>query len=144
MTKSKAVNWAAIKAGYLQGATPKALAEQYGVSPKQVSNKAQAEGWVSKKQQISANVADHVENDLKALCDVTLRVHTKFMRKLEGQLKEITNPYLLDGERTNSLYQTAMNKSVKLMLAAMKGPEAAESDTEPPGFIVNGPDGPAD
>lgn len=61
----KEINWPAIKKRYLKGEKPKDIAEKYGLTAKQVSNKAQAENWTSKKQQISVKVASIVENELE-------------------------------------------------------------------------------
>lgn len=136
MAKKKAVNWVAIKKRYLTGEPPKDIAKDYGLTAKQVSEKAYSEGWTRKKAEISENIANHVENDLKELSELTFAVHKEFMRNLKGQIKDITNPYLFDGERTNSLFQTAMNNSVKLILAAMKAQDDTGPEEEPAGFNV--------
>lgn len=49
MPSKKPVPWAKIKAEYLQGATPKQLAETYGVTSKQVRDKAYKESWGRQK-----------------------------------------------------------------------------------------------
>lgn len=135
MAKKKAVNWVAIKKRYLQGERPKEIAEDYGLDPKAVTNKAYKESWGRQKEIIKENVSESIQNDLKELSDLTFAVHKEFMRNLQGQMNTITNPYLFDGERTNSLFQTAMNNSVKLILAAMKTKEE-ETEEETPGFNV--------
>lgn len=68
MAKHKTVNWAAIKKRYLQGEKPKDIAADYGLTAKQVSNKAQAENWTSKKQEILAKVEGSVLKDLEEIC----------------------------------------------------------------------------
>lgn len=132
MAKKKPVNWTVIKTRYLQGEKPKDIAVDYGLTSKQVRDKAYLEDWLRQKESINDKIAIVVEDDLRTLCDVTLRVHTKFMQNLEGQIGEIQNPYLFDGERTNSLFQTAMNNSVKLMLAALKAKEDSEGGEDFP------------
>lgn len=134
---AKKPNWPAIKTRYLNGELPSRIASDYGLTAKQVSDKAHQQGWTRKKSEIIGNVESFVENDLKALCDVTLRVHTRFMTKLEGQLDEISNPYLFDGERPNSLYQTAMNNSVKLMQSYLAAKQEAEKPSLPEPQSVN-------
>jgi hypothetical protein len=67
---------------------------------------------------------------LEQLKDVTLEVHLEFMNNLKGQIKDIQNPFLFDGERTNSLFQTAMNNSVKVVMAAMKAQEEDDDGKE--------------
>jgi hypothetical protein len=101
-----------------------------------VTNKAFKESWGRQKETIKANVSESIQNDLKELSDLTFAVHKEFMRNLQGQMNTITNPYLFDGERTNSLFQTAMNNSVKLILAAMKTKEDEDSEEITPGFSV--------
>lgn len=133
---NKNIDWVAIQSRYLSGELVTNLAKEYGISEKSISNKAYRNAWRKTKEQIKENVAAHVEADLKALCNVTIRVHTAFMLKLETLLPEITNPYLFDGERTNSLFQTAMNNAVKLTTNALKDGDG-DTDTEPAGFNVS-------
>lgn len=138
MARKKAVNWAVIKKRYLSGESPKSIAEDYGIEPKAITNKAYREEWGRQREIIQDNIIASVENDLKDLVSVTIAVHREFMHNLKGQAKEITNPYLFDGERTNSLFQTAMNNAVKLTQAVLKSQQDnSESDDEPPGFNVN-------
>jgi len=44
--------WAKIKKEYLEGVKPKALGAKYGLTAKQVSDKATGDGWVRKKTEI--------------------------------------------------------------------------------------------
>lgn len=141
MGRKKAVNWVEIKKRYLMGEQPMKIAEDYNVSKKAIQNKAFKEGWTKERDAIKEEVASQVKSDLQELCDVTLRVHTKFMQRLETQMHYIENPYLFDGERPNSLFQTAMNNSVKVMLAAMKAEQEPEELEESPGINIF-PDGP--
>jgi len=66
------INWPAIKKRYLLGEKPKDIAVQYGLTAKQISNKAQAEQWLSKKQEISAKVVDSVLATLEELNQIAL------------------------------------------------------------------------
>jgi len=74
---------------------------------------------------------------LEELKDLTIEVHLEFMRKLKGQIKDITNPYLLDGEKTNSLFQTAMNNAVKVLLVSLKDPDDSFEDAPVPGINIS-------
>lgn len=121
--RKKKKNWAAIKTLYLTGSTPLEIEAVYDVTSKQVRDKAYRDGWGDKKTTICDKIVNDVQEDLRSLCNVTIRVHTDFMLKLQSQMDQITNPYLFDGERTNSIYQTAMNNSVKLTLNALKEQE---------------------
>lgn len=122
--RKKKKNWAAIKTLYLTGSTPLEIESLYEVTSKQVRDKAYRDGWGDKKTTICDKIVNDVQEDLRSLCNVTIRVHTAFMLKLESQMDQLTNPYLFDGERTNSIYQTAMNNAVKLTNNALKEKEA--------------------
>lgn len=132
----KHIPWLEIKARYMRGEFPRDIAPDYGITRRQISDKAHNEGWVAHKNRIRDAITEHAENDLKELSDLTFAVHKDFMRTLKGQMKDITNPYLFDGERTNSLFQTAMNNSVKLIIAAMKSKDDDTAEEETPGFNV--------
>lgn len=144
MAKQKKLNWAAIKKRYLQGEKPKDIAVDYGLTAKQVSDKASYEGWIRKKTEISEKVATDVEDDLKALCSATIKVHRLFMERMlqknrDGQdmIQALEHPFLMDGEKVNGLYQTAMNNSVKLYQTIVKVQDDAPAEEEPPGFNVS-------
>lgn len=70
--------WNKIKAEYLQGVTPKELAQKYHLKAKQISDKANEEKWVAEKAKISENlridvqerIKDLTNQALEALCDV--------------------------------------------------------------------------
>jgi hypothetical protein len=64
MAKQKAVNWPAIKKRYLLGEKPKALAEEYGVTAKAISDRATKQKWTRKKAQ----------NDVKIEKDVQIEI----------------------------------------------------------------------
>lgn len=131
MPKKKAPNWGEIRLRFTRWEKPIDIAKDYNTTANAISKRACLEGWRKEREEIARNVSGIVENDLKTLCDTTLAVHIEFMQNLQGQVKDITNPYLFDGERTNSLFQTAMNNSVKVMLAAMKAYDDAKEQEEP-------------
>ena len=118
--RKKTANWAAIEYLYLQGTTPSEIADVYDVTSKQVRDRAYRSGWRKTKATISDKIASDVAEESAALVKLTIRVHTRFMQKLDDQIDDITNPFLTDGERTNSLFQTAMNNAVKITLNALK------------------------
>jgi hypothetical protein len=132
------------------------LAELYegtrGCSLDNLKKRSRKENWADRRHQIATQTAlkaDEILITKKAvglaslqekmfkLQDATIDVHLEFMQNLKGQIKDIQNPYLFDGERTNSLFQTAMNNAVKVLLAGMKQQEAEESEEEPPGFNIS-------
>ena len=131
MGKKKPPNWADIKTRrVVNGESWDAIRAVYDVPLSTLKSKASREGWRNDAQQVATELRESAKSQLKELCDVTLRVHLKFMKGLEPQIADIQNPYLFDGERTNSLYQTAMNNSVKLMLAALKAEEEKPEDEQ--------------
>ena len=134
-SRKKKANWEAIRALYLQGVTPTEISNDYDVTSKQVRDRCYREKWKLTRATISDKIASDVHDELKSLSTITIRVHMRFMQQLEEQMDKITNPYLLDGERTNSLYQTAMNNSVKLTQAILKDQPIDEE--EPAGFNVS-------
>ena len=142
MPRKKPVDWLKIKARYYKGEKPKEIAPDFGVTPKQISDRATREGWTRKRSQMNEKIDEKiqslVEDDLAELCQITVEVHKEFMRNLKGQMADITNPYLFDGERTNSLFQTAMNNSVKVFLAAIKAQEDKQQAEGPQIFFIDG------
>ena len=72
------VDWTAVQIEYEQGATPKELAERYNLTPKQISDKAYANGWIeNKKEQQSAKVEKSrkkYEKEINQLLDSSFRV----------------------------------------------------------------------
>lgn len=143
MAKKKPPNWEDIKTRYIvNGEKPGDIAKVYDVSAKTISNRASEEKWGEERGILGKEIRAEAEDDLKALCRATITVHRKFMERMlqtgedgKDMIKALEHPFLTDGERTNSLFQTAMNNSVKVMLAAMKEQEDGQ-DEEPPGFNI--------
>lgn len=115
-------NWTEIEVRYKSGERPVDIAKDFrDCSAKQISLKASRSGWVREKEALCNSIASEAleatHNELKELCNLNARIHFKFLKQLEENMHLITNPYLLDGERVNSLFQTAMNNATKIMLA---------------------------
>lgn len=64
--------WHEIKAEYLQGVTPKELAEKYKISGKTIREKASKEGWVEAKTTICNNLQQDIQERIKGLTNVAL------------------------------------------------------------------------
>lgn len=79
--KFMGIAWLNIKAEYLQGVTPKELAEKYNVAAKTIHEKASKEGWVIEKTSISKNLQEKTEEQIKAITQLALR-------RLEGVLND--------------------------------------------------------
>ncbi len=106
-----------IKRRYLSGEKPSTIGPDFGLTSRQVSDMARNGGWTKTKTKIASKIEAHVVDEFQRLADLTISVHIEFMQKLKGQMEEITNPYLFDGEKTNSIYQSAMNNATKLAIA---------------------------
>lgn len=129
-------NWEEIKTRYIvNGEKPGDIAKDYNVTAKTISNEASENKWREERRNLGKELREITKSELKDLCTSTVRVHAKFMAQLEGQIEDIQNPYLFDGERTNSLFQTAMNNSVKILINCIKEDEDT-SEEEAPGFVV--------
>lgn len=59
-----------IKAEYLQGATPKELAEKYNLDVKTISNWAYDEKWTRKKKEISEKLEEKVQKELELITEL--------------------------------------------------------------------------
>lgn len=68
----KTTPWNKIKAEYLQGVTPKELAQKYHLKAKQISDKANEEKWVAEKAKISENLRIDVQERIKDLTNQAL------------------------------------------------------------------------
>lgn len=62
--EDKKIPWNEIKAKYLLGATPKELAEKYGLTSKQIRDKAHREKWKYKKTAINDKVDNIIEESI--------------------------------------------------------------------------------
>ena len=68
----KTTPWNEIKAEYLQGVTPKELAAKYGLTPKNISDKANKEKWVQEKAKISEKVREVTQERIQELTNLAL------------------------------------------------------------------------
>lgn len=68
----KTTPWNKIKAEYLQGVTPKELAQKYHLKAKQISDKANEEKWVAEKAKISENLRIDIQERIKDLTNQAL------------------------------------------------------------------------
>jgi hypothetical protein len=69
---AKTTPWNKIKKEYLDGVTPKELAEKYKLTPKQVHEKVSKENWVDEKASISKNLQADVQTRIKELTNLAL------------------------------------------------------------------------
>lgn len=69
---AKTTPWLKIKTEYLQGATPKELAEKYNLSAKQVNNKASREKWANEKKEIRIKTHKNTQDEIMRLAHKAL------------------------------------------------------------------------
>ena len=69
---NKTIPWLSIKKEYLQGVTPKELGIKYKLTAKQISDKANKEGWVKEKAEISENVREKSKESIDRLTGIAL------------------------------------------------------------------------
>lgn len=69
---AKTTPWNEIKAEYLQGVTPKELAEKYKITAKTIHEKASKERWVDEKTSICKNLQEGVLERIKSLTNLAL------------------------------------------------------------------------
>lgn len=72
MANKKTTPWNNIKSEYLHGVTPKELGEKYNLTAKQISDKANKEGWVAEKSKISENVREKSQQKIDRLTSIAL------------------------------------------------------------------------
>ena len=68
----KTTAWNKIKAEYLQGVTPKELAEKYKIKAKAISDKAYDENWKLEKAKISENIREITQERIQALTNLAI------------------------------------------------------------------------
>jgi CRISPR/Cas system CMR subunit Cmr6 (Cas7 group RAMP superfamily) len=69
---AKGVPWNKIKVDYLNGITPKELAEKYKLTAKQIHDKANRDSWVKEKTSIAEKTRENVQERIKELTNLAL------------------------------------------------------------------------
>ena len=70
---AKTTPWIKIKAEYFQGVTPAELGEKYGLTAKQVSDKANKEKWTADKSKICEEVRNKVQSKIDKITSLALK-----------------------------------------------------------------------
>lgn len=68
----KTTPWNKIKAEYLQGVTPKELAEKYKIDVKKVNDKASRDKWAKQKAEISIKTHENIQERIQSLTNLAL------------------------------------------------------------------------
>lgn len=85
---AKVTAWNKIKADYLNGVTPKELAEKYKIPAKSIHEKASKENWVDEKASISKNLQEDVQEKIKTLTNLALDTLCKVINDPESDNKD--------------------------------------------------------
>lgn len=85
---AKTTPWNKIKADYLNGVTPKELAEKYKLTPKQIHDKASKENWTTEKSRICENVRENVQERIKDLTNLALETLCNVINDPESDNKD--------------------------------------------------------
>jgi hypothetical protein len=138
MAKQKAINWPAIKKRYLLGEKPKALAEEYGVTAKSISDRATKQNWTRKKAQNDAKI----ENDVKKEIDEVDTIYGALINEIG---KDFLDQYrakalgitVQDGEGfPNKLVMLVVKAGLDLYIKQKTAvSEAPDDEVEESGFV---------
>lgn len=111
----KVIAWTKIKAEYLNGVTPKQLAEKYPVTEKQIYNKAYNDGWTDEIKKIQENVRETIEERITSLTNLALDTLENVMNGFESEdnTKVSAAKAILDisGLKSSKVEQTTINKN---------------------------------
>lgn len=155
---AKKINWPEIKKRYLQGDKPATIATEYGLTSKQVRDKAYREGWGTQKatlcDEISAKIATEIKVETIAKIETQLLDHFTLMDSIFGiELNNIHSalPNMgalrKDGEQDPNAYHLEAHKQgLKHYLELKKLAARNTTPDEKPGFniIMPGAEKPAD
>lgn len=144
MPRKKPPNWEDIKTRRtISGESWDDIQKVYDVPLSTLKNRASREKWKYEAIQIGTEIRESIKQDLKELCRENIQLHLDFLKKLreadadgKTMLDFIQNPFLFDGERVNSLFQTAMNNATKLTQSVIKVEAEEEGEDVTPGFNV--------
>lgn len=85
---AKTTPWTKIKAEYLQGVTPKELAEKYKLTAKQISDKVNKEKWADEKSKICENIRENIEDKITQYSNRALEVLNEVINSPESENRD--------------------------------------------------------
>ena len=85
---AKTTPWNEIKADYLNGVTPKELAEKYELPVEKIYYKIDNDSWAKEKTKINENVRSDVQNRIKELTDLALETLCNVINDPESDNKD--------------------------------------------------------
>lgn len=107
MKMAKATPWNKIKADYLNGVTPKELAEKYKISIDKLYNKIDNDSWAKEKTEINGNIRNDVQERIKELTNLALETLCEVIKAGDSkyQDKVSASKAILDVSGLKSLKQ---------------------------------------
>ena len=119
---AKTTPWNKIKADYLNGVTPKELAEKYKVKAKTIHEKSSKEKWVSEKTSISKNVQEKVQERIDRLTNLALERLECVLREDEIRTNDLISAIgkALDVSGLKSQKHEVENKGINIFVADEK------------------------
>lgn len=92
--KEKRVNWHAIRADYIAGASQRALARQYGVSRTSISKHCTSEGWQKAREESKATIEQKVIQKTADLAADNAAIAAGIRRKALLLLDRLVDDYM--------------------------------------------------
>ena len=88
---SKAIAWNKIKVDYLNGVTPKELAEKYKIDISKIYNKIDNDSWAKEKTEINGNIRNDVQEQIKELTNLALKALKNVINDTEAKNADIVS-----------------------------------------------------
>lgn len=85
---AKTTAWNKIKADYLNGVTPKELAEKYKLPVEKIYYKIDNDSWAKEKTKINENIRSDVQERIKELTDLALETLCNVINDPESDNKD--------------------------------------------------------
>jgi Mor family transcriptional regulator len=85
---SKAIAWNKIKADYLNGVTPKELANKYKIDITKIYNKIDNDSWAKEKTEINENIRNDVQERIKELTNLALETLSEVIKANDSKYQD--------------------------------------------------------
>lgn len=104
---AKGIAWNKIKAEYLQGVTPKELAEKYKIEIEKLYKKIENDKWAAELREIKGKIGNEVQEQIKVLTNLALEALKNVIKDGESKPADIVaaSRAILDVSGLKSLKQ---------------------------------------
>lgn len=119
---AKTTPWNEIKADYLNGVTPKELAEKYKITAKQIHDKAFRDSWVAEKTSIAEKTRESVQKRIDRLTNLALERLECVLREDEIKMNDLISAIgkALEVSGLKSQKHEVENKGINIFVADEK------------------------